>query len=132
MSRVAKRRWETDLRSGLSRRDRQGCTYEAYVPDLLIGRRITLDGEGQGQHLVQVVFRNEDDDVDITRCACHTSGSRCCRTNHDMRHARSLQHTGDSSERTRQVDHGCTVAASDHTANASSSPYHARTSARNT
>ena len=30
---------------GLPRRDRQGCTYEAYVPDPLIGRPITLAGE---------------------------------------------------------------------------------------
>src|SRR5664280_1975397 len=45
MSRVMKRRWEADLGSGLSRRDRQACEYEAYVPDLLVGRRITLDGD---------------------------------------------------------------------------------------
>jgi Fic family protein len=45
MSRVIKRRWEADLGSGLSRRDRQACEYEAYVPDLLVGRRITLDGD---------------------------------------------------------------------------------------
>jgi Fic family protein len=30
--------------SGLPRRDRQGCDYEAYVPDPLVGRSITLDG----------------------------------------------------------------------------------------
>jgi len=45
MSRVIKRRWQADLRSGLSRRDRQPCQYEAYVPDQLVGRRITLDGD---------------------------------------------------------------------------------------
>jgi len=45
MSRVVKRRWEADLGSGLSRRDRQTCEYEAYVPDSLVGRRITLDGD---------------------------------------------------------------------------------------
>ena len=45
MSRVVKRRWEADLGSGLSRRDRQACEYEAYVPDPLGGRRITLDGD---------------------------------------------------------------------------------------
>ena len=45
MSRVVKRRWEADFGSGLSRRDRQTCEYGAYVPDLLIGRRITLDGD---------------------------------------------------------------------------------------
>jgi Fic family protein len=45
MSRVVRRRWEAELGSGLSRRDRQSCEYEAYVPDLLVGRRITLDGD---------------------------------------------------------------------------------------
>jgi Fic family protein len=45
MARVIKRRWVSDLSSGLSRRDRRGCEYEAYVPDLLIGRAIALDGE---------------------------------------------------------------------------------------
>jgi Fic family protein len=45
MSRVVTCRWESDLGSGLSRRDRQTCEYEAYVPDLLVGRRITLDGD---------------------------------------------------------------------------------------
>jgi len=45
MSRVVKRRWEADPGSGLSRRDRQTCEFEAYVPDLLVGRRITLDGD---------------------------------------------------------------------------------------
>jgi len=44
MSRVVKCRWESDLSSGLSRRDRQSCAYEAYVPDRLAGREITLDG----------------------------------------------------------------------------------------
>ena len=45
MSRVVKRRWEADPGSGLCRRDRKTCAYEAYVPDLLVGRRITLDGD---------------------------------------------------------------------------------------
>jgi|SRR5271165_367813 len=45
MSRVVKRRWEADLGSRLPRRDRQSCEYEAYVPDTLVGRRITLDGD---------------------------------------------------------------------------------------
>jgi Fic family protein len=45
MSRVVRRRWEADLGSGLSRRDHRSCTYEAYIPDLLAGRRISLDGD---------------------------------------------------------------------------------------
>jgi Fic family protein len=45
MSRVVKRRWEADLSAGLSRRDRQSCQYEAYIPDPLVGRRIVLDGD---------------------------------------------------------------------------------------
>ena len=44
MSRVIRRRWTSDL-AAPSRRDRQPCEYEAYVPDLLVGRRISLDGE---------------------------------------------------------------------------------------
>jgi len=37
-------RWEPALASGLPRRDRQGCDYEAYLPDTLTDRWITLDG----------------------------------------------------------------------------------------
>lgn len=44
MSKVLRRRWQSSLDSGLSRKDRQGCEYEAYVPDLLVGRRFRLDG----------------------------------------------------------------------------------------
>jgi Fic family protein len=42
---VLRRRWTSNLTPGLPRRDRQGCTYEAYVPDPLIGRPIILAGE---------------------------------------------------------------------------------------
>ena len=46
MSKVMKRRWQSDLGgSGLPRRDRVPCDYEAYVPDPLIGRKIVLDGD---------------------------------------------------------------------------------------
>jgi hypothetical protein len=45
MSRPVTCRWEADLGSGLPRRDRQTCEYGAYVPDLLVGRCITLDGD---------------------------------------------------------------------------------------
>ncbi|MFN2418336.1 MAG: Fic family protein [Candidatus Limnocylindria bacterium] len=44
MSKVLRRRWQSRLDAGLSRKDRQGCEYEAYVPDLLLGRTIRLDG----------------------------------------------------------------------------------------
>ena len=45
MARLIKRRWEPSLSSGLPRRDRQGCEYHAYLPDLLTGRGINLTGE---------------------------------------------------------------------------------------
>jgi Fic family protein len=44
VSKVLRRRWQSSLDSGLSRKDRQGCEYEAYVPDLLVGRTFRLDG----------------------------------------------------------------------------------------
>jgi Fic family protein len=45
LSKVLRRRWQSSLDAGLSRRDRQGCEYEAYVPDHLTGRRFRLDGD---------------------------------------------------------------------------------------
>lgn len=43
MSKVVARTWRgSDV--GLSRRDRQPCRYEAYVPDPLIGREFTFEG----------------------------------------------------------------------------------------
>ena len=44
MSKLLRRRWEAASDSGLSRRDRRGCEYQAYVPDRLVGRRFRLDG----------------------------------------------------------------------------------------
>lgn len=44
MSRVLRRRWQSSFESGLSRKDRQGCEYETYVPDPLVGRAFRLDG----------------------------------------------------------------------------------------
>jgi hypothetical protein len=44
MSRVIRRRWISDY-SGPSRKDNRGCEYEAYVPDPLVGRAFTIDGE---------------------------------------------------------------------------------------
>src|ERR1700689_254897 len=45
MSKVVKRRWESTYATGLPRRDRASCHYEAYVPDLLVGRVVRLDGD---------------------------------------------------------------------------------------
>jgi Fic family protein len=45
VSRVVRHRWQPSLDSGLSRRDRRGCEYEAYVPDLLADRRFRIDGD---------------------------------------------------------------------------------------
>jgi Fic family protein len=39
-----KRRWVSDVTSGLPRRDRRACEYEAYLPDPLQGRSFRLDG----------------------------------------------------------------------------------------
>jgi Fic family protein len=44
MSKVLRRHWTTDF-SGPSRSDRRSCEYEAYLPDPLVGRSFTLDGE---------------------------------------------------------------------------------------
>jgi Fic family protein len=43
MAILIKARWLPAQTSGLSRRDRQGCDYGAYVPDRLAGRRLHLD-----------------------------------------------------------------------------------------
>jgi Fic family protein len=45
MAKLLRRKWSASDASGLPRRDRQGCEYEAYVPDQLTGRPITLDGQ---------------------------------------------------------------------------------------
>ena len=45
MSLVVRHRWQASTESGVARRDRQGCDYEAYVPDPLVGRRFQLDGD---------------------------------------------------------------------------------------
>ena len=44
MARLVDRRWTPADVTGLSRRDRQGCDYQAYVPDLLVGRELYLSG----------------------------------------------------------------------------------------
>ncbi len=46
MAKVLKRRWQSEIgRYGLSRRDARSCEYEAYLPDLLIGRAFAFDGD---------------------------------------------------------------------------------------
>jgi len=45
MSKAIKRHWSSTLGSGMSRRDRRSCDYEAYVPDPIADRRIRLDGD---------------------------------------------------------------------------------------
>lgn len=44
MSTVIRRRWLSE-QSGPSRKDNRGCEYEAYVPDKLVGRTFSFDGE---------------------------------------------------------------------------------------
>ena len=44
MSKVIRRRWTRDL-AGQTKADRRSCDYQAYVPDLLAGRRRGLDGD---------------------------------------------------------------------------------------
>ena len=45
MSKIIKRHWSSDIGSGMSRKDRLSCDYEAYLPDMLTGRGIRLDGD---------------------------------------------------------------------------------------
>jgi Fic family protein len=46
VSKLLQRRWQSNLGgSGLPRRDRAPCDYQAYVPDLLVGRKIVLHGD---------------------------------------------------------------------------------------
>lgn len=45
MSKVIKRHWSSAIGSGMSRKDRLSCNYEAYVPDPLAGRHVGLDGD---------------------------------------------------------------------------------------
>ena len=45
MAKVIRGRLITEASSGLARRDRRSCDYEAYVPDLLADRKVTLNGD---------------------------------------------------------------------------------------
>jgi Fic family protein len=41
---LIKKHWQTEASAGLPRADRRSCEYEAFVPDLLAGRPVSLDG----------------------------------------------------------------------------------------
>jgi Fic family protein len=46
MSELLNRHWQSEVAgSGVSRRDRRSCDYQAYVPDPLVGRRFVLEGD---------------------------------------------------------------------------------------
>jgi Fic family protein len=45
MSKVISRIWESDVGSGLPRADRKSCTYDAYVPDLLLDRKFRFTSD---------------------------------------------------------------------------------------
>ncbi len=44
MAKVTRQHWQGDFASGLSRRDRRPCEYDAYLPDHLGGRPVYLEG----------------------------------------------------------------------------------------
>ena len=44
MATLKRRRWTGDF-SGLTRRDRQPCEYDVYLPDRLSGRSFSFDGD---------------------------------------------------------------------------------------
>ena len=44
MATVVRRHWVTDAVPGVAHRDRLSCGYEAYVPDLLAGRKLLFEG----------------------------------------------------------------------------------------
>ena len=45
MAKVVRRHWITEPSTGAARRDRLSCDYEAYVPDLLVGRDVMLEAK---------------------------------------------------------------------------------------
>lgn len=44
MASLQQKTWSGDS-AGMTRRDRRPCTYEAYLPDQLQGRRFAIDGD---------------------------------------------------------------------------------------
>ena len=45
MSKVLRKRWDSQVGSGMPRADRRSCEYEAYLPDLLAEREFRFDAE---------------------------------------------------------------------------------------
>lgn len=46
MAKVLKRRWHSEIGGlGLPRRDTRSCEYQAYIPDLLLGRAFVFEGD---------------------------------------------------------------------------------------
>jgi Fic family protein len=45
MSKLIRKKWPSDLSAGPSRRDRRGCDYDVYIPDLLADRKFRFDGD---------------------------------------------------------------------------------------
>ena len=44
MATLIKGHWQTEASTGLPRADKRSCDYEAYVPDPLVGRAVSLEG----------------------------------------------------------------------------------------
>jgi Fic family protein len=44
MATLIKRHWQSEASAGLPRADRLSCEYEAYIPDPLVGRAVSLEG----------------------------------------------------------------------------------------
>ena len=45
MAKWVPQRWQTTFQDGLTRKDREGCVYDAYIPDALMGRAVMLNGD---------------------------------------------------------------------------------------
>jgi Fic family protein len=45
VAKVIRKHWITEATTGVARRDRRSCYYEAYVPDPLVGRDLVLAGD---------------------------------------------------------------------------------------
>ncbi|HUD79109.1 MAG TPA: Fic family protein [Streptosporangiaceae bacterium] len=45
MAKVIRKHWVSDVSTGIARRDRRSCDYEAYLPDTLADREIVLSSE---------------------------------------------------------------------------------------
>lgn len=44
MAKLVRKTWQADPARGLSRRDREPCSYESYIPDPIADRQIPIDG----------------------------------------------------------------------------------------